>query len=200
MPEALITPDSIRSLGRWLRARRGPLLFFAVLIAGFFGHLQDLLLQQDRLQRESDHLTSELAAKQAKAVQVDDYKKQRLEFLETAGPTLRLLPDRPALDELLRALINAAIVSGIELRQFSPQTTRAFEFYQEQPVSVSLTGRFDQLGRFAEALNGSPLLSRWRFAEVEPAKSSNRLSIRGEIAIYAYFEPETEPARKGKNR
>lgn len=200
MAETARSPFSLLHLALWIRRRGGPLLFLLVLVVGYVADLDDQLRRQERAEAEQDHLLAELAAKQRKAAQFDQYKAQLTALREQSGAALREFPDEPDLDDLLRTLIDATIASGLELRRFNPQPPRAYEFYQEQVATVSLSGDYPGLGAFAERLATSAPLSRWRLLDVERLENSRGLSIRGEIATYAYLEPQRPPNGKGNKR
>ncbi len=66
--------------------------------------------------------------------------------------TVDILPDRTAMDQLVRSIESLAVECGLTVDAFKPRPEISLDFYGEKPVELALTGGFHELGKFFEKL------------------------------------------------
>ena len=87
----------LSSIGAWplpIKAALIVIVAIAVLVAGYFLDTQKQLEELERSRAEETSLKKDFETKQAKAVQLDAYKKQMEEMKISFGAMLRQLPSK----------------------------------------------------------------------------------------------------------
>jgi type IV pilus assembly protein PilO len=144
------------NMGGWPIAGK---VFLSALVFGviaFLGHYMVIGDQMDelvRVERKELDLKKEFEKKQAKAVNLDDYKRQMQTIQESFKTLLQQLPKSSEMATLLDELSYAATGAGCEVvsAKFLPE--RNSEFYKEKPISLVVTGGYHQLADFVSRIS-----------------------------------------------
>lgn len=142
----------------------------------FAGIWFDTLGQWDELKKlrvkEAD-LKQTYETKQAKAINLETYKKQMHEVKQSLGTLLRQLPGKTEVDGLLEDISQTGIASGLEFDLFKPDKEIPVEFYVELPIKIKVTGNYHDFGNFVSAVATMPRIVTLQDITVVPAQSAS---------------------------
>ncbi|MDY6978627.1 MAG: type 4a pilus biogenesis protein PilO [Pseudomonadota bacterium] len=192
----------LSTIGSWPAAVKGAVVAVMCLIvlgAGYFLHIQNKLDQLDRVRAQENSLKSEFEKKQAKAANLDAYKKQMKEMEESFGTMLRQLPSKTEVDDLLIDISQTGLSSGIEFELFKPQSERQIEFYAELPIQISMLGNYHQFGRFVSGVAALPRIVTLHDINLSSSKGG-QLKMDVTAKTYRYLDEEELAAARAKNR
>ncbi len=156
--------DDLRNLDRnnvggWPKPVK---IFFATIIVVvilFLGWWFYISAQQDELKRAQTKevaLKKEFADKQAKAVNLEPYRKQLEDMKEMLQTMLRQLPSKTEMPDLLNDISDAALGAGIETQLFQPGAETMKDFYAEKPIQLKMLGSYHQFGSFISSVAALP--------------------------------------------
>ncbi|MBN8728012.1 MAG: type 4a pilus biogenesis protein PilO [Xanthomonadales bacterium] len=203
--------DDLRNLDRnnvggWPRSAK---VFFAGLIVvlilffGWYLHISD---QQDELEsarQKETALKKEFSDKQAKAVNLEAYRKQLEDMKEMLQTMLRQLPSRTEMPDLLNDITQAALAAGIETELFQPGGEVMKDFYAEKPIQLKMLGSYHQFGTFISNVASLPrvVILTMHDVSLRPAGgakggagSNAQLSLEGVVKTYRYLDDEEAAA------
>jgi type IV pilus assembly protein PilO len=202
--------DDIRNLDRnnvggW---PRGVKIFFAsiiVIVILFFGWYWHISGQQDELdaaQRKEVDLKKEFSDKQAKAVNLEAYRKQLDDMKEMLQTMLRQLPSKTEMPDLLNDISDAALGSGIETELFQPGAEAMKDFYAEKPIQLKMLGTYHQFGSFISSVAALPRVVILTMHDVSlrpvkttgPPAAAGQLSLEGTVKTYRYLDDDEAAA------
>jgi len=197
------------NIGAWPMAVKGGLvavLCILILVAGYFLDIQGQLENLERSRAQESRLKQEFEKKQAKAVNLDAYKKQLEEMKLSFGTMLRQLPSKTEVEDLLVDISQTGLASGVEFQLFQPQPERRIEFYAELPIKMRMTGTFHQFGNFVSGIAALPRIVTLHNITISAGKSKGKgnegkLTMDVIAKTYRYLdENEIAEARKAKKK
>ena len=189
----------LSSLGSWpmpLKAALIAVVCIVVLALGYFLDTQKQLAELETSRTKEISLKKDFETKQAKAVQLDAYKKQMEEMKQSFGAMLRQLPSKTEVEDLLVDISQTGLASGIEFQLFKPEGERQIEFYAELPISIKMTGSYHQFGRFVSGIAALPRIVTLHNISISGNKGGD-LTMNLQAKTYRYLdEAEISAARK----
>lgn len=187
------------SIGAWpmpIKAALIVVVAIAVLAAGYFLDTQKQLEELESSRTKEISLKKDFEAKQAKAVQLDAYKKQMEEMKISFGAMLRQLPSKTEVEDLLVDISQTGLSSGIEFQLFKPEAERQIEFYAELPIKIKMTGNYHQFGRFVSGIAALPRIVTLHNIAISGGKEG-KLVMDVQAKTYRYLdEAEISAARQ----
>lgn len=193
----------LSSIGRWPMPVKAALIAIVCIIVLALGYFLDTQKQLDALERnrnEEIKLKKDFETKQAKAANLDAYKKQMEEMKRSFGAMLRQLPSKTEVEDLLVDISQTGLASGIEFQLFKPQAERKIDFYAELPITIKMTGTYHEFGRFVSGIAALPRIVTLHNISIGSDKSGT-LSMDVEAKTYRYLdEAEIAAARKAKKQ
>lgn len=192
----------LSSIGTWpvaVKAAVVAVMCIIVLGAGYFLHIQGMLEDLDRVRAQENSLKSEFEKKQAKAANLDAYKKQMKEMEASFGTMLRQLPSKTEVDDLLIDISQTGLSSGIEFELFKPQSERQIEFYAELPIQISMVGDYHQFGRFVSGIAALPRIVTLHNINLTSQKGG-KLKMDVTAKTYRYLDEDELAAAQNKKR
>ena len=203
--------DDLRNLDRnniggWPRSVR---IFFAsliVIVILFLGWYLEISTQQDDLksaQQKEVALKKDFSEKQAKAVNLEAYRKQLDDMKEMLQTMLRQLPSKTEMPDLLNDITQAALAAGIETELFQPGPEVMKDFYAEKPIQLKMLGTYHQFGAFISNVASLPrvVILTMHDVSLRPFKASTtnaasggELSLEGTVKTYRYLDDEEADA------
>ena len=200
----------LSSIGAWpmpIKAALIVVVAIAVLAAGYFLDTQKQLEELESSRKKEISLKKDFETKQAKAVQLDAYKKQMEEMKVSFGAMLRQLPSKTEVEDLLVDISQTGLSSGIEFQLFKPEAERKIEFYAELPITIKMTGNYHQFGRFVSGIAALPRIVTLHNISITSGKEG-KLAMDVKAKTYRYLDEEeiaaarqqAKKARKGKRR
>lgn len=125
------------------------LLFMAVVAGGAVLFWQDQWESLSRVKAEEVKLKEGFLLKKKQAINLDLIKKQLTETQESFGALLKQLPNKSEMDALLTDINQAGLGRGLQFELFKPGVEAVNGSFTEQPITIKVTGNYDDLGNFA---------------------------------------------------
>ena len=192
----------LSSLGSWpmpVKAALIAIVSIVVLVLGYFLDTQKQLTELESSRTKEISLKKDFEAKQAKAVQLDAYKKQMEEMKQSFGAMLRQLPSKTEVEDLLVDISQTGLASGIEFLLFQPQAERQIDFYAELPITMQMTGNYHQFGKFVSGIAALPRIVTLHNISISGGKDGGVLTMNVLAKTYRYLdEAEVANSRKKK--
>jgi type IV pilus assembly protein PilO len=175
------------------------LLCAALLAAGYFLHLEEMLNNLDKVERQEGDLRKDFEVKQAKAVNLDKYKQQLLDLKESMGTMLQQLPNKTEVPALLVDVSQTGLAAGLEFKLFQPQAEVPRDFYAEYPINIEVVGNYHQFGEFISGLASLPRIVTIHNLNMQPIANSKQLTLKALAKTYRYMDEEEVAAAKPKD-
>jgi type IV pilus assembly protein PilO len=193
----------LSSIGAWPMPVKAALIAVVCIIVLALGYFLDTQKQLDTLERnrtEETTLKKDFEAKQAKAANLDAYKKQMAEMQQSFGAMLRQLPSKTEVEALLVDISQTGLASGIEFQLFKPEAERQIDFYAELPIKMNMIGTYHEFGRFVSGIAALPRIVTLHNISIGTGKDGE-LTMDLEAKTYRYLdEAEIAAARKQKKQ
>ncbi|MBV1908023.1 MAG: type 4a pilus biogenesis protein PilO [Kangiellaceae bacterium] len=147
------------NMGSWPfagKAIMAALVFSLVVFLGFYFFIGD---QSDALvviERKEIDLKKDFEKKQAKAVNLEAYKRQMQTIKDSFQTLLQQLPKADQMAELLDEISYAATGAGCDISAASFKKEVDAEFYSEKPIEIQVTGGYHQLAVFVSRVSRLP--------------------------------------------
>ena len=187
----------LKEVGSWPALVKGvviALLCAVVLAAGFWLDTRAQLEALERARQEEEQLKRTFEAKQAKAANLDIFRRQMEEMRRSFGTMLRQLPSRTEIAELLVDITQAGLVNGLRFELFKPEEERPAEFYAELPIRIKVVGTYHQFGRFVSDVARLPRIVTLHDVRIERLKGGDggtgKLVMEATAKTYRYLEEE----------
>lgn len=192
----------VSTIGAWPIAAKAIVIVVICAIVLALGYFFDIQAQQETLaarQQEEIKLKKSFESKQARAANLDAYKKQMQEMKESFGAMLRQLPSKTEVEDLLIDISQTGLASGIEFELFKPGKEKFIEFYAEQPISIKVKGTYHEFGDFISGVAALPRIVTLHNISISPKSKSTELSMNITAKTYRYLD-ESEIASTSKKR
>jgi len=191
-----------QNIGSWpLPARVATILFIcvAVLAAGLWFDTKGQWERLEKTRQVEGRLKQEFEKKQAKAANLEAYKKQMEEMEESFGTMLRQLPSKTEVADLLVDITQTGLAAGLEFELFRPQKEQPQEFYAELPIQIRVVGDYHEFGTFVSGVAALPRIVTLHNIVIRDAgKGSDEngpLVMEAVARTYRYLEEEEIAAR-----
>jgi type IV pilus assembly protein PilO len=159
----------------------------AVLLAGYYNHIEGLQSQLAVAQTQEAELKEEFERKAFQAANLDAYRRQMEEMQESFGALVSQLPSDTEVPGLLEDITNKGLLNGLEISSIDLQLEKAEEFYVELPISIVATGSYHDLGAFISGMAGLPrIVTLHDFNISASSENTNRLSMNIIAKTYRY--------------
>lgn len=109
-----------------------------------------------RITQEEVGLKDNFLQKKQQAINLDLIKKQLIETQESFGALLKQLPSKSEMDALLTDINQAGLGRGLQFELFRPGTETKKGAFAEQPISIKVSGNYDDIGKFASDISMLP--------------------------------------------
>ena len=173
------------------------LLCIAIGYGWYHFNTQDQLAALEKVEKQELALKAEFERKQAKAVNLEKYKKQLEEMKLSFGAMLRQLPNKTEVADLLVDVSQTGLAAGLEFELFDPQVEVPREFYAELPIKLIMHGGYHQFGEFISGLAALPRIVTIHDVEVHPrsvnkkdGSQSKELIMVATAKTYRYLDEE----------
>jgi type IV pilus assembly protein PilO len=156
---------------------------------GEWDNLQSVRQQEDKL-RES------YLAKKREAINLDIIKKQLIDTQQSFGALLKQLPNKSEMDALLTDINQAGLGRGLQFELFKPGPEVATGVFTEQPISIKVTGNYDDLGKFSSDISQLPRIVTLNDISISSDGKGGGLSMDAVARTYRYLDEEELAAQK----
>ncbi len=162
------------------------------------GALADWQGQWESLQvikQEEAQLRDTFLFKKKEAINLDIIKKQLLETQQSFGALLKQLPSKSEMDALLTDINQAGLGRGLQFDLFRPGAEVATGVFTEQPITIRVTGNYDDLGKFSSDISQLPRIVTLNEVSISPG-AGTVLSMDAIAKTYRYLDEDELAAQK----
>jgi len=147
--------------------------------------------EQLTVSREEEvKLKETFLTKKKQAVNLDLIKKQLIETQQAFGALLKQLPTKSEMAALLTDINQAGLGRGLLFELFKPGVEVANGVFTEQPITLRLTGSYDDLGRFASDISMMPRIVTLNEISIVPNEKGGQLFMDAVAKTYRYLDEE----------
>ncbi|HUW26677.1 MAG TPA: type 4a pilus biogenesis protein PilO [Gallionella sp.] len=175
-------------------------LFAGVVVAGALLDWQDQWAELGKVRQEEQQLKDTFLAKKKVAINLDLIRKQLTETQESFGALLKQLPSKSEMDALLTDINQAGLGRGLQFELFRPGGETVVGSFAEQPITIKVTGNYDDIGKFSSDIAMLPRIVTLQNIAISPigGKSSAdaRLSMDATAKTFRYLDEEELAAQK----
>jgi len=147
------------NMGSWPligKAFMAALVFILVVFLGMYFLVNDQTDALVKIERKEIEFKKEFEKKQAKAVNLDAYKRQMQTIKDSFQTLLQQLPKADQMAELLDEISYSATGAGCEISSATFQDEKDAEFYSEKPIQIQVSGGYHQIADFISRVSRSP--------------------------------------------
>lgn len=169
-------------------------LFLGVVVAGALFDWQGQWEALQAVRKEEASLKETFLAKKKQAINLDLIKKQLIETQESFGALLKQLPSKSEMDALLTDINQAGLGRGLQFELFRPGAETVNGAFAEQPITIKVTGNYDDLGKFSSDISMLPRIVTLNEIAINP--SGNGLTMDAIAKTFRYLDEEEVASQK----
>jgi type IV pilus assembly protein PilO len=175
-------------------------MFLAVLFGGAVLDWQGQWESLGNAKQEEGKLKETFLVKKSQAINLDIIKKQLTETQQSFGALLKQLPSKSEMDALLTDINQAGLGRGLRFELFRPGKEVVTGVFAVQPITIKVTGDYDDLGWFSSDISQLPRIVTLNDVSIVPAGSKPssadvQLSMNATAKTYRYLDEEELAAR-----
>ena len=170
------------------------ILFFGVVLAGAWFDWQDQWESLQKIQKEEAALKDTFLAKKKEAINLDLIKKQLEETKGSLDALLKQLPSKSEMDALLTDINQAGLGRGLQFELFRPGAERVSGSFAELPITIKVTGNYDDIGKFSSDIAMLPRIVTLNDISVNPMGTG--LSMDATAKTFRYLDQEEAASQK----
>jgi type IV pilus assembly protein PilO len=169
-------------------------MFLAVVALGAFFDWQDQWETRNKVRQEEEKLKETFLVKKKEAINLDIIKKQLVETQQSFGALLKQLPNKSEMDALLTDINQAGLGRGLQFELFRPGAEVVTGVFAEQPITLRVTGNFDDIGKFSSDISQLPRIVTLNEIGINPV--GTQLSMDAIAKTYRYLDEDELAAQK----
>jgi type IV pilus assembly protein PilO len=169
-------------------------IFLAVMIGGYLLVWQAQLETRDNLTQEEAKLKETYKEKKKQAINLDIIKKQLTETQQSFSALLKQLPNKSEMDALLTDINQAGLGRGLQFDLFRPGAEVVTGVFAEQPITIKITGSYDDIGKFSSDISQLPRIVTLNDISITPV--GGQLSMDTTAKTYRYLDENELAAQK----
>jgi len=174
------------------------LFLVLILLAGWFGW-QGQLEELSNKAAEETRLKDDWLTKKKQAVNLDEYRNQLAEIERSFGALLKQLPNAAEMESLLIDINQSGLGRGLQFELFKPGTEVVKDFYAELPITVKVTGNYNDFGAFSGDIAKLPRIVTLNDINVTTtAKGAESLVMTTTAKTFRYLDENEMAERKRK--
>jgi type IV pilus assembly protein PilO len=170
-------------------------MFVCVVVAGALLIWQGQWEELSNSKAEEDTLKENFLVKKRQAINLDLIKKQLTETQESFGALLKQLPSKSEMDQLLTDINQAGLGRGLQFDLFRPGPERVNGAFTEQPITIKVTGNYDDIGKFASDIAMLPRIVTLNDIAITPL-NSGVLTFDATAKTFRYLDEAEVAAQK----
>jgi type IV pilus assembly protein PilO len=161
-------------------------LVIAVLVAGYYYHIEGLQLELAKVEKKEVTLKKDFETKAFQAANLDAYRQQMVEMEESFGALVSQLPSDTEVPGLLEDITNKGLLNGLDIAAIDLQKEQAKEFYVELPISIKASGSYHDLGAFISGMAGLPRIVTLHDFQISAGKGTDTNKLQMSILAKTY--------------
>lgn len=186
----------LENIGSWpaaLKAILLTLLFVALLVAGFYLHIEELNKGLATVTQEEQALRVDFEQKAFEAANLEAYKAQLAEMEERFGALVAQLPSETEVPGLLEDITDKGELNGLNIERIDLLDEQEQNFYVELPIAIEAIGSYHDIGAFISGMAGLPrIVTLHDFEIIIDGNGSNMLEMSIYAKTYRYREEDDE--------
>ena len=169
-------------------------MFCAVVLAGVVFVWQGQWETLGKVKAEEEKLKETFLIKKKQAINLDLIKKQLTETQESFGALLKQLPSKSEMDALLTDINQAGLGRGLQFELFKPGAEAVSGSFTEQPITIKVTGSYDDIGKFSGDIAMLPRIVTLNNISLSPSGSG--LLMDATAKTFRYLDEEEIATQK----
>lgn len=129
------------------------MIFAFVLVIGALLDWRAQWESLDGMRQQEQQLKEQFLLKKRQAINLDILKRQLAETEQSFGALLKQLPSKSEMDALLSDINQAGLGRGLQFELFRPGGEVISGAFAEQPITIRVTGSYDDIARFASDIS-----------------------------------------------
>ena len=186
----------MENIGSWPMALKVivlALLYVAILVAGFYFHVDDLNKRLGVVEQEEQTLRQDFEKKAFEAANLEAYKAQLVEMEQRFGALVAQLPSETEVPGLLEDITDKGELNGLSIKRIDLLSEQAQTFYIELPIAIEAVGSYHDLGAFISGMAGLPRIVTLHDFEITlDADAAPMLEMSILAKTYRYREENDE--------
>jgi type IV pilus assembly protein PilO len=186
----------MENIGSWPLALKVivlALLYAAILVAGFYFHVDDLNKRLGAVEQEEQALRQDFEKKAFEAANLEAYKAQLVEMEQRFGALVAQLPSETEVPGLLEDITDKGELNGLSIKRIDLLSEQAQTFYIELPIAIEAVGSYHDLGAFISGMAGLPRIVTLHDFEITlDADAAPMLEMSILAKTYRYREENDE--------
>ncbi|MDG1944548.1 MAG: type 4a pilus biogenesis protein PilO [Halioglobus sp.] len=183
------------NIGSWptpIKALTWVLLLVAVLLGGYYYHIEGLQVQLASIETKEVALKKDFEEKAFQAANLEAYRQQMVEMEESFGALVSQLPSDTEVPGLLEDITNKGLLNGLDIASIDLQKEQAREFYVELPIAIAASGSYHDLGAFISGMAGLPRIVTLHDFQISSNKDdANDLTMKIIAKTYRYKDEDS---------
>lgn len=167
-----------------------------IIVGGYFFDTSKQISNLENYEQKEIELKQLFEIKQAKAANLDSYKKQLQDIQKTFGSLLSQLPSKTEVADLLTDITQTGLSNGLEFDYFKPQAEKPREFYSELPIDLTVRGQYHEFGKFMSSVASLPRIVTIRDFTIKKVNNQNKkkgnkhqeLILKANAYTYRYLD------------
>ena len=172
-------------IATWLAACAG------MVVLGWFLVLATATEELETLRDKEPQLKTTYKDRLGQAVNLSEYRKQKLQVQEYVTQLEKQLPGKAEMDALLSDINQAGLGRGLQFELFRPGQVQIKDYYAELPIAIRVTGRYHDVGSFAaDVANLSRIvtLQNMSITPIGPRDATGNLAMEATARTYRYLD------------
>ena len=186
----------MENIGSWpmvLKVIVLALLYAAILVTGFYFHVEDLNKRVSGAEQEEQTLRQDFEKKAFEAANLEAYKTQLVEMEQRFGALVAQLPSETEVPGLLEDITDKGERNGLSIKRIDLLSEQAQTFYIELPIAIEAAGSYHDLGAFVSGMAGLPRIVTLHDFEITlDADAAPMLEMSILAKTYRYREENDE--------
>ncbi len=170
-------------------------MFLIVVAAGAAFDWQGEWANLQAARQEEDKLRDTFLTKKREAINLDIIKKQLIDTQQSFGALLKQLPNKSEMDALLTDINQAGLGRGLQFDLFKPGPEAATGVFTEQPITIKVSGNYDDLGKFASDISQLPRIVTLNNISITPGPGGV-LAMDATAKTFRYLDENELAAQK----
>ncbi len=167
----------------------------AIVVALWFVWLTSSADELEAAQKKEQTLREDYRKKLTQAINLDALRKQREQVQQYVTQLEKQLPSKAEMDALLSDINQAGLGRSLTFELFRPGQVSVKEYYAELPISVKVTGRYNDIGAFASDIAHLSRIVTLNNLEIAQGKEG-ALVLDTSAKTYRYLDPEEVAAQR----
>ena len=171
------------------------LIVVGVVAVSWYAFLSDFKVELEGEQAKEITLRQDYEFKLAKAVNLEDLKKQREQAQIFVTQLEKQLPGRAEMSALLSDINQAGLGRSLQFELFRPGQVVVRQYYAELPIAIRVAGQYHDMGDFASDIAHLSRIVTLDNMSINPGKDGN-LSMDVTARTFRYLDTDEIAAQK----